>query len=96
MTIEHRQPHTIRAGEPRMELPPAPPWMTDTPCSKADPATFFPKMGGSSMEAKAICRTCPVRLACLRYALEHNIADGVWGGVGADGRRKMKHSGAAS
>lgn len=31
--------------------------------------------------AKALCQDCPAREACLQYALDHQIHDGVWGGL---------------
>lgn len=31
--------------------------------------------------AKSICRTCPVRLDCLNYALAERETHGVWGGL---------------
>ncbi|OPG04074.1 hypothetical protein B1L11_38615 [Microbispora sp. GKU 823] len=34
--------------------------------------------------AKAICRTCPARLACLDYALTAHPREGVWGGFTAE------------
>jgi WhiB family redox-sensing transcriptional regulator len=40
--------------------------------------------------AIAFCRDCPVKTACLNYALENNIKYGVWGGTSAYARRKMK------
>ena len=39
--------------------------------------------------AKAICAECPVRRACLNYALEHRIMHGVWGGESERSRRRM-------
>lgn len=34
----------------------------------------------STDTALALCEQCPVRDACLAYALEHEIDDGIWGG----------------
>ena len=39
--------------------------------------------------AKAICQGCPVRPACLSYALENRIMHGVWGGESERSRRRM-------
>ena len=31
--------------------------------------------------AKALCRTCPVRLECLEYADDNRLQEGIWGGL---------------
>ena len=47
-------------------------------------------------EAKALCRTCPVRLTCLEYALETGEEWGVWGGTGESHRRRWMREGVLS
>lgn len=65
-------------------------------CNQADPESMFPeyRVGGTvSSEAEAakrVCARCPIRLACLDYALEHNEQWGIWGGLDHLERRKMK------
>jgi len=39
-------------------------------------------------EAKSICARCPVRDACLDFALENEMRFGVWGGADEDQLRK--------
>jgi WhiB family redox-sensing transcriptional regulator len=39
--------------------------------------------------AKRICSECPVREACLDYALRMREPEGIWGGLTADERRKL-------
>lgn len=59
-------------------------WQRRAACTRpgVDPERFFPDKGGSTAAAKWICRrVCPVREACLAYALEHRIEDGIWGGL---------------
>jgi hypothetical protein len=34
--------------------------------------------------ARVICADCPIRLACLGYALQIRATSGVWGGLDAD------------
>lgn len=46
--------------------------------------------------AKAVCAECPVREACLRYALDTRQAWGIWGGTTARARRTMRERGLAS
>ena len=68
--------------------PPA--WMTDGLCAQTDPDAFFPEKGGSTREAKAVCRRCAVSAECLTYALTHDTRFGVWGGASERDRRRMK------
>ena len=42
--------------------------------------------------AKGICTGCPVRLECLRYALENDERYGIWGGENARERRQISGS----
>lgn len=44
--------------------------------------------------AKLICRGCPVRTACLQYALDHQ-EHGIWGGLTEDERAEVKRRRAA-
>jgi WhiB family transcriptional regulator, redox-sensing transcriptional regulator len=50
------------------------------PCWDADPDLFFAESPTDVEAAKAICIDCPVRLACLRTALDRHEPWGVWGG----------------
>ena len=60
----------------------APPtWAASALCAQTDPELFFPEKGGSTREAKALCRRCPVRDDCLDYALGHDERFGIWGGT---------------
>ena len=40
-------------------------------------------------EAKRICASCPVQLACLRHALHNREMEGVWGGATRSERKKL-------
>jgi len=42
---------------------------------------FFSERPVDLAGAQALCGRCPVRLPCLRSALEEDIEWGVWGGV---------------
>jgi WhiB family redox-sensing transcriptional regulator len=63
-------------------------------CRDADPDLFFPPPGrGASRQiatAKGICRACPVRRACLNWALGNNEDAGVWGGLTREERRGLR------
>lgn len=72
-----------------LELPPREEWMDDALCAQTDPELFFPDKGGSTREAKDICRACPVVDQCLTWALEHPQRYGIWGGTSERDRRKI-------
>lgn len=65
------------------------PWMSDALCAQTDPEVFFPEKGESPEPAKSVCAECDVAAECLRYALDHRIQWGVWGGVSYRKRRDM-------
>ena len=61
---------------------------------------FYPEHGnqsrGTAARAKAICAGCPIRVACLNYAMEmESTTDdrrhrhGVWGGLLPDERLEL-------
>lgn len=75
----------------------APAWEDEAACRGSDPALFF---GPNHFEAKRdrerreavakeICAACPTVLACREYALTHEEAFGVWGGLGESERRAL-------
>lgn len=65
-------------------------WQEQALCAQTDPEAFFPEKGGSTREAKRICRACVVRDQCLEYALEHDERFGIWGGLSERERRRVK------
>jgi WhiB family redox-sensing transcriptional regulator len=64
-------------------------WMAAGNCRIEPPATFFPSDGVGVEIAKRICVECPVKQACLEYALENRIDHGVWGGTSERQRRRI-------
>ena len=68
----------------------APEWQERALCSQTDPEAFFPEKGGSTREAKRVCRSCEVRAECLEYALENDERFGIWGGLSERERRRIK------
>jgi hypothetical protein len=64
-----------------------------TPCEAPgiDPDIWFPEPTNKRAIAQAVelCAACPVRAACLEYALDNNIGFGVWGGLTANRRSKL-------
>ncbi len=54
---------------------------------------FFPDHGNqSSAPAKAICRRCDVRDACLAAALRNGEDFGIWGGLTERERKRLSRS----
>jgi WhiB family redox-sensing transcriptional regulator len=67
--------------------------MTQAACKGADPGIFFDERDNfrfwyPSPEALLLCRSCPVRVQCLDYALRRRHLVGTWGGT-SDYQRKM-------
>ena len=70
-------------------------WRLDALCTEIpDPAIFFPETHydpkTAQTEALLICGKCTTRDECLAYAIETNQADGIWGGVEAVDRKKLR------
>jgi len=73
-------------------------WRIKAACrNHPDPDVFFPagRTGTyllTAQRAKDFCRPCPVRGACLDWALTHPhlTAHGVWGGTDPDQRKRFK------
>ena len=64
-------------------------WRNRAACQGVDPDVFFPVSDEDALQAKAICAECPVREACLEWALATRERDGVWGGATERERRRM-------
>jgi WhiB family redox-sensing transcriptional regulator len=71
-------------------------WQEEANCLGVDPDLFFPERGASTREAKAVCRTCEVRVDCLEYALAHGEKFGIWGGLSERERRRIRRQRAQS
>lgn len=73
-------------------------WRMRAACHGADPDTFFPAAKAGAVRdrqvaaAKAICAGCPVREACLSWALTH-LSDGIAGGMTEYERRTVRRPG---
>jgi WhiB family redox-sensing transcriptional regulator len=65
-------------------------WKDRALCAETDPEAFFPEKGGSTREAKQICRGCDVRAECLEYALANEERFGIWGGLSERERRQIR------
>jgi WhiB family redox-sensing transcriptional regulator len=72
-------------------------WHTRAACRGPQAEVFFPPSGSErkderlerEREAKKICRSCSVRVACLDYAIEIREPHGIWGGMNEVERRDL-------
>jgi WhiB family transcriptional regulator, redox-sensing transcriptional regulator len=70
-------------------------WRHDAACRDEDPDLHFP-LGTSGIHAqqieaaKAVCRRCPVQLACLDWAADNPSLEGIWGGLMPGERRNYR------
>jgi WhiB family redox-sensing transcriptional regulator len=76
------------------DSPPAPSW-AGAACHGHDPELWFPHESGwgtarEAHEAKAVCAICPVRSACAAYAIPIVDLSGVWAGLTAGDRRRIR------
>jgi WhiB family redox-sensing transcriptional regulator len=69
-------------------------WMDAANCATTDPDAFLPEKGGSTRRAKAVCAECDVTAQCLAYALANGEDQGVYGGLSAVERRRLKRDAA--
>src|SRR5256885_2559544 len=67
-------------------------WQAQANCMGVDPDLFFPERGGSTREAKEVCRGCVVREDCLEYALANGEKFGIWGGMSERERRRVRRA----
>ena len=67
-------------------------------CATVDKDWFFPDehedtnqvMSLKTMNAKAVCKACPLMLSCLEYALKTPALEGIWGGTTREERRRIR------
>ena len=70
-------------------------WHARAACAGAPADVFFPPKGGTGVDARRICATCPVRLPCLAYALDvegdggFRQRHGIYGGLTPTERIKL-------
>lgn len=89
---------TQRTANPFVDIA----WQVDAACAGTDPEAFFPGPSESTTVRRAtrVCNgdpdngipACPVRDACLEYAITANLKDGVWGGLTPNQRHELKRS----
>jgi WhiB family redox-sensing transcriptional regulator len=72
-------------------------WRAHAACADVDSRLFFPvgvtgPAVGQIAAAKAVCARCPVRAACLEFAVVTNQEYGVWGGTSEEERRALRRA----
>lgn len=68
-------------------------WMEQANCIGTDPEAFFP----SAVELKKpeerlalrVCGNCSVRAECLKYAIDLDLTEGIFGGLMPIERRRL-------
>ena len=55
-----------------------------------DPNIFHDVHYKAIYESKKLCNRCPLVMKCLDFALDNEEEWGVWGGLSADERRKLR------
>jgi hypothetical protein len=83
--------HAVIPGPPPAAAVAVDPDWTAAACRGVGTDTFFADDPAETAVAKAVCRHCPIRAACLAYALATAPdytpdLDGVWGGLTAEER----------
>jgi len=71
-------------------------WRAAAACRQGgDPDAFFAN-GSVPKVARTVCGRCPVRAECLAWALDHDVRFGVWGGLSARQRSRLRRTGVPS
>jgi WhiB family redox-sensing transcriptional regulator len=69
-----------------------PAWQREAACAGGGAARWFPRLGEDPEPGKVICRSCPVRVECLEYALDTD-AQGFWAGTSQRARARARRRG---
>ncbi len=72
-------------------------WQDRAACKGPQATVFFPPTQSERKEeklarearAKAICKTCVVRVECLEYAISIREPHGIWGGLNETERKQL-------
>ena len=75
---------------PPLDYMPTEGWQSRAACAGAPTPMFFPERGEQTKHAKAVCKSCPVRVDCLTTALDENEKFGIFGGTSERERKVMR------
>jgi hypothetical protein len=56
-------------------------WQSSANCNEEDHGLFFSQARGKMDMAIKICKPCPVKGECLKFAMDENIEHGIYGGL---------------
>jgi len=68
-----------------------PAWQQHAACRGKPIEWFFPEVGGSTEQAKAVCAGCSVAAECHAQAVEGSEL-GIWAGKAAGARQKLRNA----
>ncbi|MFZ0664777.1 MAG: WhiB family transcriptional regulator, partial [Acidimicrobiales bacterium] len=66
------------------------PWRRFALCLQFEPELWFSYEPEDGVKAVRVCSECPVRLDCLGWAIAHNEIFGIWGGISARKRTRIR------
>lgn len=64
-------------------------WMDEGSCFNTG-MDFFTDNYWEVKACVLLCASCPVRIQCLKFALDNNIEHGIWGGVKGNGLNLLR------
>jgi WhiB family transcriptional regulator, redox-sensing transcriptional regulator len=70
-------------------------WTDKALCAEVDSEIFFPRKGEATEQAKAVCRSCEARIACLRFSIDATDREGIYGGFSMRVRKRIERDHAA-
>lgn len=93
-----RQPTLVALADNRPAKAPDREWQALAACRVTSAVHFFPpnhhehkpEKDRREAAARAVCRACPVRTDCLRYAICTPEPHGIWGGLNELERRRLQ------
>jgi WhiB family redox-sensing transcriptional regulator len=68
------------------------PWVQRAACRNTGTQLFFATDDVRVAAARRLCRSCPVRAECADYALNLPDLSGIWGGMTAAERRRLRQA----
>jgi WhiB family redox-sensing transcriptional regulator len=85
-SVSAHPPHVVAERKPYKRQPPKPAgWQENAACKGRAHLFFDEHIPPVVAEAKAICAECPVRAACIEFALTRpQERHGIWGGLTPD------------
>lgn len=74
----------------------SPQWMESAACRLSDPDMFYSTADSGRFqvrevqEATSVCAICPVRMACLSWAMQNKDSHGILGGLTPQQRARLR------